>query len=446
VGTLAEIGLKKLGETMKRLFVFALAVLPVLTTSAGAADYTGHWEISGRQFGMYPNFQPITDGRLEIGGSGDSYTASYRALRFTGTAEKDGLHLSCTTVGKPCGALVLKENRGALTGSGIIGGEPIDITGKRAAVRPARPALHEFTPKQFHTLFSNDAPPALRIFPGDSVHTETVDNRGYDGKNAFRSAHGNPLTGPFYVEGAMPGDTLVVHFTRVRLNRDYAMQASSIAGNALTPDYLQNQAKSDNTPTEWRLDAATNTGTLAKTGDHLRDYKVPLLPMLGCVGVAPPRQQALVSQNLGPWGGNMDSQMIHEGATVYLPVFNPGAMLYIGDTHAQQGDGELPGQAMETSMDVDFRVEVIEDKSLGQTWVETADEVGVMGVGGSLDESLRVATSGLALWLTDRYHLSPSEIAAVLGTAMRYQIAEVVDPQINIVAVIRKDMLAKIRP
>ena len=91
-------------------------------------------------------------------------------------------------------------------------------------------------------------------------------------------------------------------------------------------------------------------------------------------------------------------------------------------------------------------IEVIEGKSLGQTWLETADEVAVMGVGGSLDESLRVATSGLSQWLTERYHLSPPEIAAVLGTAMRYEIAEVVDPQINVVAKIRKEMLAKIRP
>jgi acetamidase/formamidase len=97
-------------------------------------------------------------------------------------------------------------------------------------------------------------------------------------------------------------------------------------------------------------------------------------------------------------------------------------------------------------MDVSFSVEVIEGKSLGQTWLETADEVAVMGVGGSLDESLRVATSGLSQWLSERYHLSSRELAAVLGTAMRYEIAEVVDPQINVVAKIRKDMLAKIRP
>jgi amidase len=432
------------GGTMK--LISAITAALISSGAAQAADYAGRWEISGRQFGMHPSFQPITDGRLEIAGSGNDYTATYNALRFAGKLQKDGLHLDCTTGGKPCGQLVLREAKGNLTGGGTIAGEVIDITGKRAAARPAQTSAHEFTPKQFHTLYSSDAAPGLRIFPGDSVHTETVDNRGYDGKNVFRSAHGNPLTGPFYVEGAMPGDTLVVHLMRVRLNRDYALQANAIAGNALTPGYLQSLPKSDSTPNEWRLDAARNTGTLAKPGDHLRDYKVALMPMLGCIGVAPPRQQAIASSNLGPWGGNLDSQLVREGTTVYLPVFQPGALLYIGDTHAQQGDGELPGQAMETSMDVTFSVEVIEGKSLGQTWLETADEVAVMGVGGSLDESLRVATSGLAQWLSERYHLSPSEQAAVLGTAMRYEIAEVVDPQINVVAKIRKEMLAKIRP
>jgi len=429
-----------------KIVLGAALIFAATAQSASAADYAGRWEISGRQFGMYPSFQPITDGRLEIKGASGSYTATYNALTFTGREQKDGLHLECITAGKPCGALVLKEAKGKLTGGGTIADEPIDITGQRAAVKPAQATAHEFVPKQFHTLFNSSAPPALRIFPGDSVHTETVDNRGYDGKNVFRSAHGNPLTGPFYVEGAMPGDTLVVHLKRVRINRDYAMQASSIAGNALNPGYLRSEVKGDGIPNTWKLDTTTNTGVLEKPGEHLRDYKVPLMPMIGCVGVAPPRQQAIASSNLGPWGGNMDSQSVREGTTVYLPVFQPGALLYIGDTHAQQGDGELPGQAMETSMDVTFSVEVIEGKSLGQTWIDTGDEIGVMGVGGSLDESLRVATTGMALWLTDRYRLNQAEIAAVLGTAMRYEIAEVVDPQINIVAKIRKDMLAKIRP
>jgi amidase len=437
---------RKKGRAMK--LISTIAFVLALATPAAAADLTGRWEIAGRQFGMFPSFLPLNDGRLEIAtGSGANYTARYNSLSFTGTLQKDGLHLDCTAADRPCGSIVLQESGGRLSGSGTITGEPIDITGKRPATRPY-PAgkQHDFTPKQFHSLYSDSAPPALHIFPGDSVHTETVDNRGYDGKNVLRSAHGNPLTGPFYVEGAMPGDTLVVHLTRVRLNRDSAFQSNAVAGNALTPAFLQSQPHSDGSPAEWRLDASAGSGALANPTAHLRDYKVALMPMLGCIGVAPPRQQAIASSGLGPWGGNLDSQLVREGTTVYLPVFRPGALLFLGDTHAQQGDGELPGQAMETSMDVTFQVEVIEGKTLGQPWLETADDVAVMGVGGSLDESLRVATSGLSQWLIERYHLSPAELAAVLGTAMHYEIAEVVDPQINVVAKIRKDMLAKIRP
>ncbi|HWX90770.1 MAG TPA: hypothetical protein VNY75_10720, partial [Rhizomicrobium sp.] len=203
-----------------KILISTLAFAVALAAPAAAADFTGRWEIAGRQFGMFPSFLPLNDGRLEIAASnGANYTARYNTLSFTGALQKDGLHLNCTMAGKPCGNLLLQEFGGRLSGSGTIAGEPIDITGKRPVMRPY-PAgeRHDFTPKQFHTLYSDSAAPALHIFPGDSVHTETVDNRGYDGKNVLRSAHGNPLTGPFYVEGAMPGDTLVVHLTRVRLN------------------------------------------------------------------------------------------------------------------------------------------------------------------------------------------------------------------------------------
>ena len=83
----------------------------------------------------------------------------------------------------------------------------------------------------------------------------------------------DPLTGPFYVEGAMPGDTLVVHLTRVRLNRDSAFQSNAVAGNALTPAFLQSQPHSDGSPAEWRLDAGAGSGVLAKPTAHLRITK-----------------------------------------------------------------------------------------------------------------------------------------------------------------------------
>src|SRR5258707_14682323 len=98
--------------TMK--LISTIAITAALSLPAAAADYAGRWEISGRQFGMSPSFQPITDGRLEISGGGDNYTASYNALRFTGTVQKDGLHLDCSTGGKACGTLTLRESGGKL--------------------------------------------------------------------------------------------------------------------------------------------------------------------------------------------------------------------------------------------------------------------------------------------------------------------------------------------
>ena len=125
---------------MKRVLRAAIAVGAVLIIPAfpaSAADYAGRWEISGRQFGMHPSFQPITDGRLEIKAGGTGYTATYNALTFAGSEQKDGLHLDCTTEGKPCGALVLKEAKGKLSGGGTIAGEHIDIAGQRPAAKPA---------------------------------------------------------------------------------------------------------------------------------------------------------------------------------------------------------------------------------------------------------------------------------------------------------------------
>jgi acetamidase/formamidase len=431
---------------------FALPFAALLLTAPAAAwaagpDFAGRWEIAGRQFGVFPSFQPVNDARLELTTSGDAYTGRLNNLRFSGVAQKDGLHLNCTTANGPCGSLVLQLSGGKLTGHGTVAGEPIDITGHRAATRPyPRGKRFDYVPARYNGTYSATEAPVLHLFAGDTVHTETLDNRGYDGHGVQRAPRGNPLNGPFYVEGAMPGDTLVVHITRLRLNRNSAFQANALFGGALTPNYHQSLPKNEGVLHEWRLDSASNTAALAARTDHLRDYKVPMDPMIGCIGVAAPRYQTIASNNLGPWGGNLDSQLVREGTTVYLPVFQPGALLYLGDTHAQQSDGELTGQALETSMDVEFSVDVIEGKSLGQTWLETPDEVAVMGVGGSVDEGLRIATTGLSQWLNDRYHLTPAETAAVLGTAMRYQVAEIVDPQINVVARISKKALAQIHP
>ncbi|MCU1320230.1 MAG: Acetamidase/Formamidase, partial [Edaphobacter sp.] len=107
----------------------------------------------------------------------------------------------------------------------------------------------------------------------------------------------------------------------------------------------------------------------------------------------------------------MDFNEITEGATVYLPISNPGALLYLGDAHAAQGDGELNGNALETSMDVEFTVDVIPGKRIRAVRVESSTHIMATAYSGSLDDAFRDATANMAQWLTEDYHLTPSEIA-----------------------------------
>ena len=130
-----------------------------------------------------------------------------------------------------------------------------------------------------------------------------------------------------------------------------------------------------------------------------------------------------------------------EGATVYLPVSVPGALLYVGDGHALQGDGELNGNALETSMDVEFTVDVIPGKRIMGPRVESPTHIMAMGLSGSLDDAFRGATANMAEWLADEYKLTPSEVAQVLGTSAEYKVSEVADRNAGMVLKINKERL-----
>jgi amidase len=192
----------------------------------------------------------------------------------------------------------------------------------------------------------------------------------------------------------------------------------------------------------WHLDFEHGMATPEKPAEHLAHYSVPLRPMLGCVATAPGSAQAAPGTgDSGRWGGNMDFNEIVEGATVYLPVNVPGALLYVGDGHAAQGDGELNGNALETSMEVEFTVDVIPAKGIPGPRVESATHIMAMGLGGSLDDAFRSATDNMARWLTDAYKLTPSEVAQVMGTSAEYKVSEVADRNAGIVLKINKERL-----
>ena len=403
-----------------------------------AADISGQWDFTFARFGE-PSYASV-DLKVE----GEKLTGSLNELKFNGTVKGDTLDFQATRPGgEQFGTFHGTIQGDTLSGSATwFGKEEVTWTARRPAQRPAQPAVHDFEPTRFHRQFSGSIPPVMHIFPGDTVRTWTVDAGGFDKNRVRHSLGGNPETGPFYIEGAFPGDTLAIRLNKVRLNRDSAESGGEIASNAVTPDYVHDAKYDEKFNAEWKLDREQGIAMLLKPTDRLKRYTVKLQPMLGCIAVAPPARQSFRTGYLGSFGGNMDYNQIREGTTVYLPVYQPGALLFVGDGHAAQGDGELTGDALETSMDVEFTVDLIKHYSTEGPRAENSDYLMSMGIAGSVGEAMREATAQLANWLEHDYKLSANESAVVLGTAMRYNIAEVVDPRYHVVATISKSALA----
>ena len=314
----------------------------------------------------------------------------------------------------------------------------------KVASRPGPAKTYEFVPATFYRQFSSTIAPVLHIWAGDTVHTTSVDAGGTDEHSVTRVLGGNPVTGPFYVEGAMPGDVLAITIKRLKLNRDWALSDMALVDRAMTLDYVQDN-KPDWSDVRWHLDLAKGTATPEKPSDRLKNLAIPVRPMLGCVGVAPGFARAgLQTQDSGGFGGNMDVNLITEGTTIYLAVNQPGALLYVGDGHALQGDGELNGNALETSMDITFSVDVLRETKIGTPRLENNDYVMAIGFAGSLDGAFREATSELGSWIKKDYKLSPSDVAGLLGTSVQYNVAEVADRNVGVVAKMPKRVLSQV--
>jgi len=420
-----------------------LAAATVMVAAFAAAQPTidGVWVLTQDVYGN-PLYQRLT---LKIDGAAVSGTIGRTPI--AGTLRGTALHFVARTDNGST------EFDGALSGDRLVGslvaasnGDPETQTRSWSAIRmPSRPTAaprrHEFAPTTFHRQFSAAIPPVLHVWPGDTIHTTTVDAGGADEKSVTRVLGGNPETGPFYVETAMPGDVLVVRITRLRLNRDWAISDDGLVERVVDSG-LAVKMKDGFKNVRWHLDRDRGIATPEQAPAHLASFAVPLRPMLGCVAVAPGFGAAApATGDSGRWGGNMDFNEIVEGATVFLPVGQPGALLYVGDGHAAQGDGELNGNALETSMDVEFTVDVVPQKPMAGPRVESPTHIMALGLAGSVDDALRAATAGLSQWLEQDYALTPSEIAMVLGTSVEYRIGEVADRNAGVAAMLRKDRL-----
>ncbi len=420
-------------------------ILVLLAFAAAAAAQTpsvaGDWQTTFVQLSGARYFL------LHLEQSGDKVTGTLAGgIKIDGTFRNGTLDLIMHEEGRPQGHMTAKVQGNEITaGTGQDDDGTITFTAHRPVVATGAPRTHQFTPTQFHNYFSSKIAPALHLMPGDTVDTRSVDAGGTDENGKRRALGGNPLTGPFYIEGAFPGDTLVVKLNRVRLNRDSAISSGQIVPNALAPGYNRNAKYDDKFDSDWKIDRSAGVASLKNPTSRLKNFTVPLKPMLGCIGVAPPQEQSYRSGFLGNYGGNMDYNQFGEGVTLYLPVFHPGALLFLGDAHAAQGDGELTGNALETSMEFSFTVELIKGKNVPGPRAENAQYRMASGIANSLPEALQQATTSLARWLEDDYKLTANEAAVVLGSSIKYDIAEVVDPLVHIVAKIDKSALARIQ-
>ncbi|MFN3324255.1 MAG: acetamidase/formamidase family protein [Bryobacteraceae bacterium] len=300
---------------------------------------------------------------------------------------------------------------------------------------------HRFEPTEFHNTFSFAHKPVLRIRPGDRVITRTIDARGFDPENRKVGERSNPQTGPFYIEGAEPGDVLVVQFDKIEPNRDTAFSSSVLAPYTVDPAFLRFRGEREQTTEYWQIDKAKGVVRITSDSFRPRTIELPLRPMLGCVGVAPPRKEAIATSTPDTFGGNMDYNGIVAGVKLMLPVSEPGALLFMGDGHARQGDGEVLGNAMETSMDVEFRVDLIKNKSIGWPRIENDDYIMVAGSARPLLQALQHATTELQRWLMEEYGYNERGSSLLMGHALEYDIAQVVDPHFTVVAKLRKGYL-----
>lgn len=287
--------------------------------------------------------------------------------------------------------------------------------------------------------YSAAHPPIARVPCHEPVCVETVD--AFEGQ--LRSSadlysqrcegppRANPQTGPLYIEGAAPGDTLVVHIDQIEPTEEFAVTAlipnfGGLTGTALTATL--------NEPLPER------TRILPIQGERLRfseSIRLPLAPFLGTMGTAPDLE-AISSLVPGYWGGNMDCVETGPGKSVWLPVHNEGALFFLGDAHARQGDGELTGVAAEMSARVTLRFEVLKQRAIDWPRIESTDYLMTVGSARPLEDAARIAWKELIHWLVEDYAFNMLDAYELLGLVGEMRLGNMVDPNYAMVAKIAR--------
>jgi len=308
--------------------------------------------------------------------------------------------------------------------------QPIDVKAETYSYvfNPYRDPIARVEPGQRVIIHTNDA------FESRIQRREDIPSR------ALKSAKFlNPQTGPLYVEGAEPGDTLAVRIESIEPTRDFAVSClipyfgglTSTTGTRTLQDPLPERVWI------WQL---SGNRTLV---NHELGVELPWEPFMGTLAVAPDLE-AITALAPGPFGGNMDVPDVKPGNTVYLPVWNEGAMFYTGDCHARQGQGELCGVALEITAKVTVVFDVIKGKTIQWPRIESPDAIMVVGSARPMEDAARIANTELVLWLEEEFGYDRLDAYQLLTQAGGLYVGNMVDTVYSLVASIPKRYLKRI--
>jgi acetamidase/formamidase len=317
----------------------------------------------------------------------------------------------------------------------------------------AQGTLHQLplTPENIHWgYYDASLEPALRVRSGDRVFFENLLARGverlrlagFDESRFLPSmlaveevetdrlgAH--PLNGPVFVEGAEPGDVLEVRIVDVGFLTPYGVSGFLPGGGTLPDEFPAATLR--------RFEIDTIAGTATMQG--VPGVQIPVRPFFGSIGVAPPLLSGRVNSRApGPYVGNLDNKELVEGTTLFLPVHVPGGLLSIGDGHAAQGDGEVSGTAIETSLYGTIEITLRKGMALRWPRAETPTHYVSMGLHPDLDEAARMATSEMVAFLASELGMERADAYVLCSVALDLRVTQLVDGTKGVHGMLSKEL------
>lgn len=286
----------------------------------------------------------------------------------------------------------------------------------------------------YQYTFGPYATPIATVERGETVVIHTVDafrdqlTSEDQQPSSLLGPYLNPQTGPIYVEGAKPGDTLVVRIENIEATRDWAVSCLIPYFGGLTSTGMTAMLQPPLPERVWIYQRQASGGFSWKDR-----WEIPWAPFFGTIGTAP-HIEAVSSLSPGAHGGNMDVPDVSIGHTLYFPVHHPGALFFVGDAHAAQGQGELCGVALEIAAKGTFTFDVIEGSAISWPRIESPDEIMVVGSARPMEDAARIAYAQLVFWLEKDYGFDRLDAYQLLSQAGRCYVGNMVDPLYSVVA------------